>query len=458
MLSGNGRHRRPRQAPAVVVAAGVTGSALALPLLAATSASATDGAQWDRLAECESGGVWSADFGNGYYGGLQFDQATWEEFGGLAYAPSADLASRSEQIAVAEQALAARGDQAWATCGPIAGLGLGAQSPEARDVPGGGGEGAGRASSGGSGDSGAAAGAGESGTSGGAGASDRSDRSDRPDEGRPEGSGEPGGSGGEGATDSDAFDPSAPSGPSDPSTPFDPFGPSGSVGSLDPSAPSGAEDLPGASEPSEPSVPVTPSLPGFPLYGIESDWGFDAPGGGASGGLDIPEDLPNSGASGGAGGSGDSGEAGATDGTGESAEPGKSPEDPTASPDGPVDASAGGRHRGDRAADDSADAERTSSGRHASSGDDSTRDAGDSGDDAADETDTSDTAGASGGSDATGAKDATYIVRPGDTLRTIADEQQVEGGWASLYEGNRKAIGDDPNLIVPGQGLRLGGK
>ncbi|NYV78542.1 peptigoglycan-binding protein LysM, partial [Streptomyces sp. UH6] len=49
MLSGNGRHRRPRQAPAVVVAAGVTGSALALPLFAATGASAADGATWDRV-------------------------------------------------------------------------------------------------------------------------------------------------------------------------------------------------------------------------------------------------------------------------------------------------------------------------------------------------------------------------------------------------------------------------
>ncbi|WP_406058931.1 transglycosylase family protein [Streptomyces sp. NBC_01077] len=121
MRSGNGRHRRPRQAPAIVVAAGVTGSAMALPLLATGSASAADAATWDRVAECESGGQWSANFGNGMYGGLQFTQDSWERNGGLAYAPSPDLASRGQQIAVAEKALA-KGSTEWATCAPIAGL------------------------------------------------------------------------------------------------------------------------------------------------------------------------------------------------------------------------------------------------------------------------------------------------------------------------------------------------
>ncbi|MGW7306107.1 transglycosylase family protein [Streptomyces sp. NPDC054835] len=121
MRSGNGRHRRPRQAPALVVAAGVTGSAMALPLLATGSASAADAPTWDRVAECESGGAWSANFGNGLYGGLQFTQESWERHGGLAYAPSPDLASRAQQIAIADKALAA-GDTQWATCAPIAGL------------------------------------------------------------------------------------------------------------------------------------------------------------------------------------------------------------------------------------------------------------------------------------------------------------------------------------------------
>ncbi|MFK3730723.1 transglycosylase family protein [Streptomyces sp. NPDC088090] len=121
MLSGNGRHRRPRQAPAIVVTAGVTGSALALPLLATGSASAADAATWDRVAACESGGQWSANFGNGAYGGLQMTQEAWERHGGLAYAPSPDLASRAQQIAIADEALAS-GSTDWATCAPIAGL------------------------------------------------------------------------------------------------------------------------------------------------------------------------------------------------------------------------------------------------------------------------------------------------------------------------------------------------
>ncbi|MEU3689628.1 transglycosylase family protein [Streptomyces narbonensis] len=121
MRSGNGRHRRPRQAPAIVVAAGVTGSALALPLLATGSASAADAATWDRVAECESGGQWSANFGNGMYGGLQFTQESWERNGGLEYAPSPDLASRAQQIAIADKAFTAGGTD-WATCAPIAGL------------------------------------------------------------------------------------------------------------------------------------------------------------------------------------------------------------------------------------------------------------------------------------------------------------------------------------------------
>ena len=72
---------------------------------------------WDAVALCESGGNWSINTGNGYYGGLQFGQPTWEDFGGLAYAPRADLATKHEQIAVAEKVLAVQGPGAWPTCG-----------------------------------------------------------------------------------------------------------------------------------------------------------------------------------------------------------------------------------------------------------------------------------------------------------------------------------------------------
>ncbi|GHC78499.1 transglycosylase family protein [Streptomyces violaceochromogenes] len=122
MLSGNGRHRRPRQAPALLVAAGVTGSAIAIPLLGASGASAADGTTWDRVADCETGGAWSQNSGNGYYGGLQLSQDDWEKHGGLDYAASADLASRSQQIAVAERILADQGVGAWRTCGLLSGL------------------------------------------------------------------------------------------------------------------------------------------------------------------------------------------------------------------------------------------------------------------------------------------------------------------------------------------------
>jgi hypothetical protein len=72
---------------------------------------------WDAVARCESGGNWSINTGNGYYGGLQFSSSTWLSFGGGAYAPRADLATKSQQIAVAEKVLAVQGPRAWPTCG-----------------------------------------------------------------------------------------------------------------------------------------------------------------------------------------------------------------------------------------------------------------------------------------------------------------------------------------------------
>ncbi|MEU6958117.1 transglycosylase family protein [Streptomyces chrestomyceticus] len=130
MRSGNGRHRRPRQAPAIFVTAGVAGGALAMPLLAASSANAADAATWDRVAQCESSGVWSANAGNGFYGGLQLTQEMWDENGGAAYASRPDLASRSQQIAVAESILAARGPDTWPSCAVNAGLKQGGSGPD----------------------------------------------------------------------------------------------------------------------------------------------------------------------------------------------------------------------------------------------------------------------------------------------------------------------------------------
>ncbi|WP_239572096.1 transglycosylase family protein [Streptomyces sp. G44] len=72
--------------------------------------------RWNCLAECESNGRWDANTGNGFYGGLQFWQPTWEEHGGLKYAPRADLATKEEQIKVAEKVLSTQGWKAWPTC------------------------------------------------------------------------------------------------------------------------------------------------------------------------------------------------------------------------------------------------------------------------------------------------------------------------------------------------------
>jgi phage-related minor tail protein len=75
------------------------------------------GHNWDAVAMCESGGNWSINTGNGYYGGLQFSQSTWDAFGGQEFAPRADLATKAEQIAVAERVLVGQGPGAWPTCG-----------------------------------------------------------------------------------------------------------------------------------------------------------------------------------------------------------------------------------------------------------------------------------------------------------------------------------------------------
>src|ERR671916_319175 len=99
--------RAPVAAGATVVGFGVLSS----PAQAATTH------DWTGVAECESGGNWSTNTGNGYYGGLQFSQSTWAGYGGTALAPRADLATPAEQVAIAENVLAGQGIGAWPTCG-----------------------------------------------------------------------------------------------------------------------------------------------------------------------------------------------------------------------------------------------------------------------------------------------------------------------------------------------------
>ncbi|MGW3124267.1 transglycosylase family protein [Streptomyces sp. NPDC001107] len=117
LFSGKGKHRRPSKATRAAALAGVTGVAIAAPLMAAGNASAATASEWDKVAQCESGGNWSINTGNGYYGGLQFSASTWAAYGGTQYAAQANQASKSQQIAVAEKVLAAQGKGAWPVCG-----------------------------------------------------------------------------------------------------------------------------------------------------------------------------------------------------------------------------------------------------------------------------------------------------------------------------------------------------
>ncbi|MEV7345722.1 transglycosylase family protein [Streptomyces sp. NPDC093544] len=117
LRSCKGKHRRPSKVTRIATLAGVTGVAVAAPLMAAGTASAATTSEWDTVAQCESGGNWSINTGNGYYGGLQFSASTWSAYGGSSYASTADQASKSQQISVAEKVLAAQGKGAWPSCG-----------------------------------------------------------------------------------------------------------------------------------------------------------------------------------------------------------------------------------------------------------------------------------------------------------------------------------------------------
>ncbi|WBP87278.1 LysM peptidoglycan-binding domain-containing protein [Kitasatospora cathayae] len=133
LFVGTGRHRRRTQAEKAIAVAGVAGVGLALPLLTATGASAAPASAWDSVAQCESGGDWGINTGNGFYGGLQFTSSTWKAYGGTAYAAQANQASKGQQIAVAEKVLASQGPGAWPVCSLKAGLSKGG-APAAVDT------------------------------------------------------------------------------------------------------------------------------------------------------------------------------------------------------------------------------------------------------------------------------------------------------------------------------------
>ncbi|MGW0627654.1 transglycosylase family protein [Streptomyces sp. NPDC002758] len=136
-MAVRGRHRRyqPKRINRASLTVTAGGAGLAIPLIGAGTAHAADAATWNKVAACESSGDWSINTSNGYYGGLQFTRSTWEAYGGAKYAPRADLATRDQQIAVAEKVLDGQGPGAWPACSVQAGLtrgGDGGDSPGIR--------------------------------------------------------------------------------------------------------------------------------------------------------------------------------------------------------------------------------------------------------------------------------------------------------------------------------------
>ncbi|MBC2903781.1 transglycosylase family protein [Streptomyces cupreus] len=131
-MAVRGRHRRYQpnriNRASLTVTAGSAG--MAIPLIGTGTAQAADVETWDKVAACESTNDWNINTGNGYYGGLQFAQSTWEQYGGTRYAPRADLATKDQQIAVAEKVLDGQGPGAWPECSVRAGLTRGGDTPE----------------------------------------------------------------------------------------------------------------------------------------------------------------------------------------------------------------------------------------------------------------------------------------------------------------------------------------
>ena len=110
-----------RRRIAGVAVAGAT-AAVGTMASAQSASAATSGSVWDAVAQCESGGNWSINTGNGFYGGLQFTSQTWQGFGGGKYASNANQATKAQQIEIAQKVLQTQGPGAWPVCSQKAGL------------------------------------------------------------------------------------------------------------------------------------------------------------------------------------------------------------------------------------------------------------------------------------------------------------------------------------------------
>ncbi|WP_051819249.1 transglycosylase family protein [Streptomyces sp. NRRL S-920] len=129
------KHRKIKGGAQTQRALATTGiTALVGTGMAMTGAGTADAAPvgvWDKVAACESGNRWNINTGNGYYGGLQFSASTWRGYGGAKYASRADLATKAQQIQIAEKVLKGQGPGAWPVCGKRAGLTRGGPAPAA---------------------------------------------------------------------------------------------------------------------------------------------------------------------------------------------------------------------------------------------------------------------------------------------------------------------------------------
>ena len=133
-MAVRGRHRRyqPNRINRASLTVTAGGAGMAIPLIGTGVAQAADADTWNKVAACESTSNWHINTGNGYFGGLQFSQSTWEAYGGKQYAQRADLATRDQQIAVAEKVLEGQGPGAWPVCSVRAGLTRGGDIPDIR--------------------------------------------------------------------------------------------------------------------------------------------------------------------------------------------------------------------------------------------------------------------------------------------------------------------------------------
>ncbi len=122
MIRSTVTHRKntttARTAAKVAIAGMLVGAPLAIFAGSASAAPATTGNNWDAVAQCESGGNWSTNTGNGFSGGLQFTPSTWQAYGGTG---SPQGAPKAQQVQVAEKVLAGQGKGAWPVCGKALG-------------------------------------------------------------------------------------------------------------------------------------------------------------------------------------------------------------------------------------------------------------------------------------------------------------------------------------------------